>query len=262
MRRLLSICLTLLCAITVWAQEQRMQFSCGTWIKITATPYDEYRFVGWSDGDTSRVRTIQVNEDIHYIAYFANQCREYANWPIVVKYDWLLMLNLTAINAEGYYFGPEAVKWYRVVGQPDSLNSVADDQLVVEGSYYLTLDRNLQGSGDYYAQVDISSSASGQVCTDYMRSVIVHFSSPKSPSFAPYLEPSFAPVGTPLTLHGLPADQQTDIFVYEPGGRLISTYSTQGEEHFTFQAGTIPGCYFLHVVAGEEHVSLKYILSW
>ena len=46
------------------------EYEEGTKITITATPDDEYRFTGWSDGETSLTRTIVINNNIELIAYF------------------------------------------------------------------------------------------------------------------------------------------------------------------------------------------------
>ena len=111
-------------------------YECGTWLQLVATPFDDYHFVEWSDGNVEPVRTVEVNEDATYIAYFAANCEEYANWPVVALYDWLLMVNVNAINQMGYYISPANVTWYRVVGEPDDMHNAfpQDDQVVIRGS--------------------------------------------------------------------------------------------------------------------------------
>ncbi len=42
----------------------------GDTVTLTATPYEGYRFVGWSDGDTSNPRTVIVTGDAIYTALF------------------------------------------------------------------------------------------------------------------------------------------------------------------------------------------------
>ena len=108
---------------------------------------------------------------------FAARCEEYANWPVIALYDWLLMLNVQAINEKGYYISPANVTWYRAIGEPDDMHDAfpQDDEVVTQGSYYLTLDKSLQGTGNYYAIVDVSD-AKGQLCDGLMRTVIINYS--------------------------------------------------------------------------------------
>lgn len=47
------------------------EYPNGTQVTITATPNTNYRFVQWSDGNTSATRTITVNGDATYTASFA-----------------------------------------------------------------------------------------------------------------------------------------------------------------------------------------------
>lgn len=143
---------------------------------MSATPLDGYAFVQWSDGDARPERLVQVSADEHYIAYFAPLCGEHAAWPVVELYDWVIMLNLTQINAMGFFPSPLATRWYRVVGQPDAIDAdFRDDELVATG-YYLTIEQNLRGTGDYYAECDVSDSRA-TLCSGIMRSVLVHYSS-------------------------------------------------------------------------------------
>lgn len=264
MRRLLAIfAIVWSCASFLDAQTERMQVDCGSWITLTATPFDDYYFIRWSDGNTDSVRSVQVNEDVNYIAYFGEKCRESASWPVVALYDWLIMLNVNAINNEGYFFGPENVNWYRVVGEPDdfSAGQAQDDQLVVSGSYYLTLNQNLQGTGDYYAIVDISSNPSGRICTDYMRSEIIHFSSAGSPARRPMLLPSVAPAGTTMRLVGLAENELTTITVVSYQGQRIRSAQSIGTDTYMFETEPIPGAYLLQVESASGSTSIKFILT-
>ena len=42
------------------------------------------------------------------------------------------------------------------------------------GRYYLTLDKNLWGTGDYYAQINTTLDSPVTLCSDILRSVLVH----------------------------------------------------------------------------------------
>ena len=152
-----AICFVFLSSVT--RAEEYKDIICGTWIEIAAYPMPDHHFVEWNDGNQEAVRQIQVHEDFTYIAYFAANCEEYANWPITsTAHNLMPMVDVWKINELGYYFTPEDVDWYRVVGEPDDMhnNFPLDDQLVVKGSYYLALEKKLEGS--YYAVVDVSDS--------------------------------------------------------------------------------------------------------
>lgn len=46
------------------------EYPQGAQVKLTATPKDNYTFVGWSDGDTDNPRTISVDKAATYVAQF------------------------------------------------------------------------------------------------------------------------------------------------------------------------------------------------
>lgn len=233
---------------------------CGTWMELTATPAEDYHFVRWNDGNTDSIRQIQVNENAHYIAFFAANCEEYANWPVVSLYDWLLMLNITAINAMGYYVQPDQVKWYRIVGEADDMHSrfPQDDRFVCTG-HYLTLDKNLIGTGDYYAVADVSD-AQGMLCDGLMRSEIVHYAaSASAPSVR--LLPNNVLQGETIRLVGLSEDEPSHIAVYSASGQLIEEYHFMGQSEVTITAVSVSGCYLVRVTTGMETTTLRYIVN-
>ena len=53
------------------------QYSFGDWITIEAIAYDGYQFVQWNDGNKESIRSVQVTEDIKYIAYFERKTIDY-----------------------------------------------------------------------------------------------------------------------------------------------------------------------------------------
>lgn len=53
------------------------QYSFGDWITIEAIAYDGYRFVQWNDGNKESIRSVQITEDIKYIAYFEPKTIDY-----------------------------------------------------------------------------------------------------------------------------------------------------------------------------------------
>lgn len=261
MKRLLNI----LFSITICLNTQAVvveNVSCGDWITIEAQPFEDYAFVKWSDGNTDAVRSIQVNEDATYIAYFAAMCEEYANWPVVALYDWLLMINVQAIKDMGYYISPANVTWYRVVGEPDDMQDAVfpqDDQVVVTNSLYLTLDKNLQNTGNYYAVVDVSN-AQGMLCDGLMRTVIINYSGSGS-NHVPEIKllPNTARPGQQLKLVGLYPNETTTIQVFSMAGQLVRTYSCE-ETEFLFPAEYTAGCYQVRVTSSSVNQVLKYLV--
>jgi len=261
MRRNLLIIWLFLGIPLLWGAEDKVRVNCGTWIKISAIPLEDYHFVKWSDGDTTAVRYIQINENSQYIAYFAPNCGEYANLPIAQLYDWLLLLDVTTINQMGYYFSEQNVTWYRVKGTPDVMDDTfpLDDEVVCKG-YYLTIDQNLWTTGDYYAVVDVSSSPSGVLCTSLMRTYIAQYAGSK-PQQRLALSPTYVAAGSQMQLMGLDPTISSTICVYDMVGRLLSTTTTQNETTYYLQAAAAPGCYNVVVYWGDEKQTLRYIVN-
>ena len=270
MRKNLRYIFVILClwvSIASAVATDHVSVTCGDWVTIQATPLEGFRFTHWSDGDTSALRTIQVFEDVTFTAFFAIDCDEYANWPVVALYDWLIMLNVKYINDSlGYYFGPEKVTWYQVVGELDDLSNPDswNDVPVVEGSYYLTLDQNLTGTGDYYALIDVSSTSSGHLCSGYMCSELVRYSSnsmDNGMTKGPHLMPSVAKTSETIRLVGLQVNELTNITIYDINGRMLSTMQSEGKHTVIIETYFIPGCYLVKVDSPSGHYSLKFILS-
>lgn len=236
-------------------------YECGTWLQLVATPFDDFHFVEWSDGNVDSVRMIEVNEDATYIAYFADNCEEYANWPVVALYDWLLMVDVKQINQMGYYFTPANVTWYRVVGEADDMHNdfPQDDQIVTTGSYYLTLNQNLSGTGNYYAVVDVSN-AQGMLCDGLMRSVIIQYASKASHKSALALMPSVARPGQDLKIVGLNPNESAEIYVYSAAGQLVEVMQSTGQTTFYFPAQYTAGSYQVKVVSPSHNQVLRYIV--
>ena len=234
---------------------------CGTWLTLRATSVEDWHFDHWNDGDTSAVRQVEVTADAHYVAYFAPNCGDYPALPVVTLYDWLIMLDMRSINAKGYFFGEEAVTWYRVRGAPDKLTdgASADDERMATG-YYLTIDQSFQDTGDYYAVVDVSGSPSGLLCTGLMRSELVHYTSSAAPP-APFLEPTMVRPSEPQRLLQLNPDHPTTVTIYDMNGRLLQSHNAEGVERLALQAQPVPGCYQVLVQNGDQRTVLRYVVN-
>ena len=181
--------------------------------------------------------------------------------PVVSLYDWLLMLNINAINEMGYYFSQSDVNWYRVVGEPDDIHTdfPSDDQLVVEGSYYLTLENSLKGTGNYYAIVDVhqKQDMSGD---SFMRSEIISYSTAKQPAKLALL-PGVVANGQPLQLIGLNPEETTNIYVYNATGQLINQVSSTGNTTLNLDAASLAGYYQVIVQSLSTTETLRYIVK-
>lgn len=243
----------------LWAEEHKID--CGSWIEIAAHPLEDYHFVEWNDGDTDSIRQIQVHEDATYIAYFAANCEEYANWPIISLYDWLLMVNVRAINEMGYYFAPEDVSWYRVVGEPDDMHNTfpLDDQLIEKDNYYLTLDKSLKGTGTYYAIIDVSD-AQGMLCDGLMRSVLVSYAGSQQPAKVA-LFPTAVHMGQSMQLKGLNPEEHSQIYIYSTSGQILDQFIATGENTLQLHAGYVAGCYQVLVKSPSITQTLRYIVT-
>ena len=181
--------------------------------------------------------------------------------PVVSLYDWLLMLNINAINEMGYYFSQSDVNWYRVVGEPDDIHTdfPSDDQLVVEGSYYLTLENSLKGTGNYYAVVDVhqKQDMSGD---SFMRSEIISYSTAKQPAKLALL-PGVVANGQTLQLIGLNPEETTNIYVYNATGQLINQVSSTGNTTLNLDAASLAGYYQVVVQSLSTTETLRYIVK-
>ena len=260
MKRLVNTILCVLC-LGIAAQAAPVggsTYDCGTWLQLSATPYDGYHFVEWSDGNKDSLRHVEVTGHATYIAFFAETC-ENPSLPVVALYDWLIMLNMREIQDLGYSFNPTDVTWYRVVGEPDDLNgNPADDQKVCNG-FYLTLAKNLKGTGDYYAKVNNVANPSAQLCSDVLRSVLVHFSgSPRSNDIR--LLPNATGYGGIIKVVGLDPTEETTMYVYSSTGQLMDTFTSTDELTFQLQAAGVSGCYYVRVVSPTVDTVLKYVV--
>jgi len=239
--------------------EVKTTMECGTLFTMKASPAEGYHFVGWSDGSTDSIRLMDAHEDAMYIAYFASNCAEWANWPVIALYDWLLMLDVKTINDGGYFFDEKDVTWYRVKGEQDMPEDEIKDDLVMGTGYYLTLERSFKNTGDYYAEVNIAATGIAYVCKDVMRSVLVHYAG-SEPEHMVQLWPNMAKQGGTMKLVGLDPDEETQISVYSTGGHLVESFTVTGETTWLLRAGAVGGCYHVHVSSPSVETVLKYVV--
>lgn len=67
----------------------------GSTVNLTAVPYGNYRFTGWSDGDTNPTRTVTVTQPISYVANFEKIKTE-------IGEEFRLMGKKRAVSGSGY----------------------------------------------------------------------------------------------------------------------------------------------------------------
>ena len=260
MRRRLLYILLLALSLPLWA----IEVPCGTWLELRATAVEDWHFDHWNDGDTSAVRQVEVLNDANYIAFFAPNCGDYPALPVVALYDWVIMLDVKAINERGYYFGESDVTWYRVTGLPDKLTDGASgDDVPLANGYYLAIDQSFVGTGDYYAMVDVSHNPSGMLCTDFMRSQLIHYtSSSAAPKRVPVIEPTIVRAAEEQRILYLDPESPTIVTIYDIAGHLLKVLTAYGVERLNLRAEGVAGCYQIVVHNCDEQYVLRYIVVY
>lgn len=263
MRRYSLIIVFLLTIAVTSANEVTRIVECGDPITLTARPIDNYHFVRWGDGSTDSVRTILIYEDAVFVAYFAPNCGDYAALPLVNRYDWILMINVRQIVQDMHYsISPDRVWWYRVVGNPDSVDSidVTDPTDTYLGSgYSFTLDKNLQQTGVYYAVVDLIGDDKLE-CYGLSRTELISFQAPETPYREVRLLPNATHPGGIMRLDGLNPDITTTIRVYSVTGKLLIDDETTGSEYYSLTAFNVTGVFEVQVLSNEDNIVLRYLV--
>ncbi len=185
----------------------------------------------------------------------ADNVTDYANLPAVSKYNgWLLMVNLNAINAKGWYPAEQQVRWYRVVGQLDNAaNAENDDQFLATG-YYFTKGEPL--SGDYYATIDIPVT-DDDPCGASLRTVTITCAEQNASAS---LAPSVVTPGETIQVVGLNPLQNYTVTVYNLAGVLVENIVFDSTQPHTLKAQTTPG-YYMVKIQGSTQQTLKYIVK-
>ncbi|MCQ2348371.1 MAG: hypothetical protein MJZ65_04195 [Paludibacteraceae bacterium] len=264
MRRYSLIIVFLLTIAVTSAKEVTRVVECGDKITLNAQPINGFHFVRWNDESEDSLRTIEVYQNAIFTAFFAPNCGDYAALPLVNRYDWILMLHVRKIVEEMHYtLSPDRVRWYRVVGDPDSvddLDSTDDpkDTYLGEG-YSFTLDKNLQQTGVYYAVVDLMED-DGLECYGLSRTELISFVRTDTPQREIRLLPNTIHPGGILHLVGLNPDISTTIRIYSVTGQLLMDYCTIGAEEYLLTAYPNTGIYEVQVLSDEDNIVLRYLV--
>lgn len=262
MKRFILLQLCLIAGIgTLFAEGAgtRHVVDCGTWMELTATAAEDYHFVRWNDDNTDSVRLIQVHEDANYVAFFAANCGEYANWPMEFLYDCLLVINKRHIETKwGYSVDPDKVRWYRVVGDPDAIDDTdfpQDDQYLGTGTSF-NVGRGT--SATYYGVVDVSDQ-SGLLCSGLMRSELVAV---RGGSVTPHirLSSTLLNAGAPTRVLGLEHAEPVTIQVFDIYGHFIDEYHSAFQPSAEILAPEASGCYFVKVVSETINETLRFLV--
>jgi hypothetical protein len=176
--------------------------------------------------------------------------KECANAPAVNKYDWLLMLNVNAIKAQGYQFAETDVIWYKQTENGEA-------QPVGTG-YSYTIDRSLLGTGSYYAEIHLPVQTSDVGCKGILGTQVFDFEA--EASIKPALIPTIVAPYQPVDVVNLPLEENAEIKVYDHVGKLYYIIQTNGQSKVAFESQALPGKYIVEIQSKEGKISLKYIV--
>ncbi|MCQ2348374.1 MAG: hypothetical protein MJZ65_04210 [Paludibacteraceae bacterium] len=262
------VTLSIIALLTAWivcpAQDFTKQVVCGTWVNFSAQPFDDFIFAQWSDGSTELSRSIEVVSDTVITAIFHDKCGDFANLPLVNRYDWILMLNVRKITTEmNYTLAPERVHWYRVVGDPDNLEfPIANDpeDTYLGDGYSFTLEQNLQNAGTFYAWVDLLQ-PEGVNCSGMWRTEVISFYSPSSPAREIGLSPNVTTINGTIHLTGLNPNILTHLRIYSITGQMLMQTNTIGVEDYLLHTYPATGLFEVQILSEEDNVVLHYLIK-
>ena len=195
----------------------------------------------------------------------ADNYTEYSNIEAINKYDWLLMVNVKALNDKGYTFSEADVKWYKVVGTVDNvedvLNGTGDDEFTGETGYYYTIGESLNGSGDYYAVINIPvTEDAANICGGQMRSQVIVFSGKQAPAKIA-LKSNMLNTGEEVVVYGLGQDEEAIISIYDMMGQILYQTKVQGQSAYTLPGVNRQGCYMVGVTRNNKKEALKFVVK-
>jgi len=255
-RKLLAILLSFLPLVLSAQSPVKQDVNCGQQVKVTATPKHGYHFEKWADGNTDNPRWIDVYSDSAFVAYFAQDCVQPVV-PVQAMYDWILVVDKSALNKMGFAPAENEVHWYRVVNKLDEIGAAKRDDELVHVGYYLTTSHTGTADGFYYAEIEVQAPDSILLCSDTLRSRTWKFDGTQAlqqttgAPFACY----YAQGQVHIT--GLPLGEQADIALFDPLGRCIFRTRTKDSD-FAFDAPPV-GCYIIQVSTRSGTFGVRYI---
>ena len=172
------------------------------------------------------------------------------NAPSVNKYDWLLMLNVKEIKAQGYVFEEKDVTWYRIT-------ETNENPQVVGNGYSYTIDRSLLGTGSYYARIELPEQVNDVACKCIYGTQTYDFTGDGMP--IPMLMPSIVAPREEVEVINLPSEN-AEIKVYDQIGQIYYIIQSNGEGKVSFVAQDKPGKYLVEIKTQSIKLTLKYIV--
>ncbi|MCQ2369438.1 MAG: hypothetical protein MJ007_03045 [Paludibacteraceae bacterium] len=242
-------------------------YQAGSVATLTAQPKKGYALDYWSNGEKTASISIVVNKDTTVTAYFGRQNADNTpacnNAASASKYNWLIMLDLNTLNAEGYTFTENQVRWYKVVGEMDNLSDpdyLRNDEFLKNG-YYLTLDKSLTGTGTYYGLIDLVNQSDNVGCqSGIMRTEPHKYDATEKKSGCTLLKTVVEPQET-LEIINLPKGVKSHIRVFDSIGNAIYETVSDGIETLQFNAASIPGTYMVTISDESTKQTLRYIVK-
>lgn len=206
--------------------------------------------VEMSDDRLSAIITMDA-ANVIVVATFEKACDYYRYAPATSIYDWILIVDKTEFEKLGFVISDSNVTWYRVVGELDDPCDdfdVEDDVVVCQGMY-LTSEKSLLGSGNYYAVVEVDGER-------FRTKTFVYEDNGMSKVT---LAPTRASRRQTLMLRGL--KDESDVMVYDMNGNLVKSLRTDGSATYQIEAEDNSGVYIVRVVSGPMHWSFKYVVK-
>lgn len=231
----------------------------GDQVLVTVTP-DKYHqlseisvsngSVEMSDDRLSAIITMDA-ANVIVVAIFEKACDYYRFAPAESVYDWILLVDKSEFKKLGFEISDSNVTWYRVIGELDDPCDdfdIEDDEVVGHG-LYLTSEKSLVGSGNYYAVVDVDG--------ELFRTKVFVFGEDTQSKVM--LNPTRASRRQTLRISGLTGE--SDVMVYDMMGNLVKSVRTDGSATYQIEAEDNAGVYIVKIVSGTMQWSVKYIVK-
>lgn len=193
----------------------------------------------------------------------ADNCEDCNNIDCVdALYEWLLIYkNRYMREVLGYDVTPVNVTWYKVVGDVDDLTKpeLRDDRQIDVG-FYLTIEQNFNGTGSYYALVDVRTCQPDTLpCRGIIRSRIFNYNGGGKLPEVNLIPTETDPQGL-VTIYGLNPMENTQIYVYDMAGKMILSTKVQTSQ-FEFVPNAPDGVYRVLVLSDNIKETLSFIVK-
>ena len=168
-------------------------------------------------------------------------------------------VDVAAMHRLGYDFPADSVRWYRVVGEPDSVNSsVPDDEYLTSG-YTLNVSRFRFADAAFYAVITPPEQDEVVACNGILRTQLFRRSLIDRTGWA--LQPSVVKAGEVFSVVGLNPDEQADIWIYSAAGQLMQMAHVLGERYIDFTASFPAGVYYIRIRTADQKETLRLLVK-